>query len=139
MHMNTRIDDFYAGQVALLAYRYAQHYGGHVPMLMVAQVFVTRYKKGWGSWPTILQNHAKSAACVEPPTPGFPDPWNRNFLRVLADIDGIMNDTGKDPTNSALYFGDTNDITNPWFSSNICQSPLHQRVADTGGTLTFWS
>ncbi len=138
MPTNSRIAEFYSNQIALLAYRYASHYGGHTPMLMVAQVFVNRNKRGWGNWPSIIQNQSNFAATLQPPTSGYPDPWDRNFLRVLSEMDGIMNDSTRDITNGALYFADLGDV-NEWFIENIARSPNHQRVADTCGTLVFWN
>ena len=68
---------------------------------------------------------------------GFPESWNKSFLKVLAELDPIYEGQGRDTTNGALYFGDMNDVQNPWFLENIARNPEHHMVCNQN-SLTFW-
>ncbi len=105
--------------------------------MLIAQVIATRTKKGWGNWLDVIASIPKFSATLEQPT-GYPNAWDRDFLRVLAEIDGVFDGTAKDATNSALFWCDTTNVTSEWFLERICRSGEHQMVANMG-TLTFWS
>jgi len=122
----------------LTSWRYANQYGGHLPVLMVAQTFRNRLTKGvGGSWKEIFENAHKYSATIEQPG-GFPDTYDKNFIKILSEIDPIYEGTAKDIVEGAIFFGDTTNITNNWFLENISRNTAnHNRTANTS-TLTFW-
>jgi hypothetical protein len=134
---SSRYADLIKGQLALTAWRHGRTYGGHAASLLIAQVIATRVKKGFGNWFDVIQNIPKFSATLDQPT-GFPNAWDRDFLRVLSEIDGVFDGTAKDNTNAALFWADLNNITSEWFLENVARSPNHTRVADMN-SLTFWS
>lgn len=133
----SRFENVIRAELALVAWRWGRSYGGSQAMSMVAQCLANRHRKGWGTFLQIIERIPKFAATLEMPI-GFPDTWDRAFLKLLTEIDSITDGTSKDTTNGSLYFGDLNNITNDWFLTEICRSGNHHRVADCAGTLVFW-
>lgn len=124
--------------LALTAYRYGKAYS--TPgMIMIAQTIANRHRAGQGTFFQVIERIPKYSSTIEQPAQEYPDAWNREFLRLLPEIDGIVDGTAKDTTNGALYWCDLNNVTNDWFLNQICRCPdQHSRVADCAGTLTFW-
>jgi hypothetical protein len=135
---NARFESVVKAELSLYAWRVGKVYGGHQAMLAVAHCIANRHKRGWGPWLAIIESIPKHSATLESPS-GMPSAWDRDFLRLLSEIDPIVDQTARDTTNGALFFGDLNNITNPWFLENIARSPEHQRVGDCAGTLVFWN
>lgn len=134
--MPVRTDDFVKAQIALTAWRYASHYGSHTPQVLVAQVIANRFRRGWGQWLELVERMPKYQS-APPAKTGYPDLWDKSFLRVLNEMDTIYDGTSKDTVNGAVYFGDTTDIQNEWFLEKICRSGEYNRVHEMG-TLVFW-
>lgn len=135
---NPRYENFIKAQLALAAWRYTKDSGGsHLAPIMVMHCLRNRHVAGWGTWLDIIDRMPKLSATLEIPT-GFPDQWDRHFVKVLSEVDGVMDSTSKDLSNKALYFGDLSKVDNPWFIDNISRNPEHARVADMN-TLVFWS
>src|ERR1700675_1320838 len=126
---NSRFTDLIKSQLALTAWRFGREYGGHAASLLIAQVIATRVKRGWGVWLDVIASIPKYSATLEQPT-GFPTAWDRDFLRVLSEIDRVFDGTAKDATNEALFWCDLNKVDSEWFLERICRSPEHSRCAD---------
>lgn len=118
------------------AWKYCQHFGGVPAMINCLHVLKNRQKAGWGSYLHILDTVDKWHA-APPKTTVHPDIWDRRFLTLWNEIDGICDDTRRDPTNGALYWGDTTDIQSEWFMTHVARNPEKQRCADMS-SLTFW-
>lgn len=123
-------------QIVETAWRYASHFGGAENMLGVMHVIKNRQKAGWGTYLHILDTMDKWEASP-PPTKTHPDLWNRNFLRLLNEVDSVMDDTRRDPTGSALYFGDTTNITSDWFLQHVARNTEKVRCGDCA-SWTYW-
>lgn len=134
--MAARFQELEKNVLALTAWRYASHYGSHTPQLMVAQVIANRYRKGWGSLLAIIDRMPKYDA-APPTTKGFPEAWDKSFLRSLSEIDPIYEGTARDSVNGALYFGDTTNVQNEFFLNQIARNPEHHMVCNLA-SLTFW-
>ncbi len=133
---NPRFDSFVKAMLVLSAWRYTKGYGGHTAAVMVMHCLRNRHAAGWGTWLDVIDRMPKFSATLEIPT-GFPDQWNRDFVRLLSEVDGVMDSTSKDLSNKSLYFGDLNNVTNDWFLTSICRNAEHRRVADLN-SLVFW-
>jgi len=131
-----RYEDLTKGEVALVAWRHGKDYGGHLASLMVAHCLRNRFVAGWGTWFRIIETIPQHSAILEQPS-GWPDQWDRNFLKVLVDMDAIFDGTAKDLSNKAVYWADTAKIDNPRFLEKVARNPEHHRVADMG-SLQFW-
>ena len=103
---------------------------------MVANCLRNRFSRGWGSWLSVIENIPKHSGTVEQPT-GMPDHFDRNFLKVLAEIDAIYENSSKDTSNGALYWTDTTKVDRDWFIENIARNPDHHMVANLN-SLVFW-
>jgi len=134
---NPRFESLIKSLLCLTAWRFGKEYGGHLPTLMIMHCLRNRHTAGWSPWLQIIENVPKFSATLEQPT-GMPETWDRNFVKILSEVDSVMDSTSKDLVNKAKYFGDLNNVTNPWFLENIARNPEHTRVADMG-TLVFWS
>lgn len=134
----TRAEDLVKSELALAAWRYGAIYGGHNASLLVAQVFATRQKRGWGAWLDVIERAPKFDA-APPKTSGYPNLWDKSFLRILSEVDPIFEGTKKDDTNGALYFGDTTDIQSKWFLMKIARNPEEHQIVASMNTLTFWN
>lgn len=135
---NPRYENFMKAQLVLAAWRYTKDCGGsHLAPIMVMHCLRNRFVAGWGTWLDIIDRMPKFSATSEVPT-GFPDQWDRHFVKVLSEVDGVVDSTSKDLVNKGKYFGDLNKVDNPWFLENIARNPEHERVANMG-TLVFWS
>ena len=105
-----------------------------------------RVKLGWGSWLQVLDGIPRFMAENELPPLEHPSIWDQNFVRMLQMVDGIFDGSVPDASNSALYWGDLNNIQRAWFSENIIMAPHpihanmrhHQRVKDMN-SLSFWA
>lgn len=123
--------------LALTAYRYGKPYS--TPgMIMIAQCIANRHRAGQGTFFQVIERIPKYSSTIEQPSQDYPDAWNREFLRLLPEIDSIVDGTAKDTTNGALYWGDLNTVDNPWFFEFVARSPERQRTADVAGVLCFW-
>ena len=129
-----RAEEYIRMQMIEQAWKYASHYGGHENMLGVLHVIKNREAAGWGTFLHILDTMEKWQA-APPVTTTHPDIWNRNFVKVLGEVDAICDGTRKDPTNKATYFGDTTNITSDWFLQNVART--RERCGDNC-TFTYW-
>jgi hypothetical protein len=134
---STRFQSVITAELALTAWRYGKDYGSHQAMVLIAHTIANRYRRGWGPFLQIIQSIPRYSSTLEQPM-GYPDSWDRSFLKLLTDIDAIVEGTAKDPTNGSLFWADLAKIDNPWFLTNICRNPEHARVADMN-SLTFFS
>ena len=133
---NTNSESYIKMQLIEAAWHHGSHYGGTPAMLSILHVLKNSQKAGWGTYLHILDTLDKWQS-APPKTTTHPDVWNRNFLALLNEIDSICDDTRKDPTGGALYFGDTTDIQSEWFLEKICRNPEKTRCSDMS-SLTFW-
>lgn len=123
-------------QIVEAGWKYASHFGGAEHCLGVMHVIKNRQKSGWGSYLHILDTMGKWEGSPAP-TPTHPDLWNRNFLRLLNEVDSIMDDTRRDPTGGGLYFADTTKITSDWFLQHVARNPEKVRCGDIN-SWTYW-
>jgi hypothetical protein len=123
-------------QLVECGHKYGSHYGGKEACLLILHVLKNRQKAGWGTYLHILDTVEKWHA-APPKKTTQPDLWDRNFLSLLNEIDGICDDTRKDPTNGALYWGDLTDIQSDFFLEHVCRNPEKHRCADMN-SLTFF-
>lgn len=138
--------DFLCANLAMLAWRdgFSEGLNG---MLAVAHTIKRRVDAGWynGDWASILSNHKKWSARVEPYSEEIPDPRIYSFQCLLQEVNGIFNGSKQDditvpaqsvlsrPAPGALYYGRLDQITNEWFLNEISRKPeLHPRVANVG-------
>lgn len=132
-----RQTEFVKAQVTLAAWREGTHFGGHLPMQMIAHSLANRYKQGWGDWSGVLERMAMFSA-IESIDQRQPDLQDPNFVKLLQAIDGIVDGTAKDMTNGGLYFADLAKPVRDWFRENILDQPeAHPRCANNV-TLTFF-
>lgn len=131
-----RFEDLVKGELALVAWRNGRSYGGHLASLMIANCIRNRHSSGWGTWFRVIETIPQYSGALEQPS-GWPEAWDRDFLRVLVDVDNIFDSTAKDISNKALYWADLTKCENPWFLDKIARSGEHHRVADMG-SLVFW-
>jgi hypothetical protein len=134
---NSRYAELVKGQLALTAWRWGRDFGGHMSSLMIACCLRNRVTKGWGSWLSVIENIPKHGYTLAVPT-GFPDQWNRDFLRILSEMDGIYDSTAKDLVNGGVYWAELSKIDNEYFLEHIARNPERKRCADMNN-LVFWS
>ena len=134
--MASRSDEYIKSHMIFVAWKYGQHFGGTPAMINILHVLKNRQKAGFGNYLHVLDTVDKWQA-APPKTTGHPDIWDRRFLSLWTEIDGICDDTRKDSSNGGLYWGELNDIQSEWFLTHICQNPEKQRCADMG-SLTFF-
>jgi|ERR1700689_1182016 len=132
----TRAEDYIRMQMIEAAWKYASHFGGVENCLGMLHVIKNREKAGWGTYLHVLDTMEKWEA-APPATKTHPDIWNRNFQKMLSEVDSIMDDTRKDHTNGALYAGDTTNITSDWFMQHVARNPEKQRCGDCC-SWTYW-
>ena len=134
---SNRYEGVVKAELALTAWRWGRAYS--TPgMIMIAQCIANRHRAGQGTFFQVIERIPKYAATLEEPPRDWPTAWDKEFVRLLPEIDGIVDGTAKDTTNGALYWCDMNDVTNPWFLEQIARSTNHNRVADVAGTLVFF-
>jgi hypothetical protein len=133
---NARFELLVKSELALTAWRHGKDYGSHVASVAIAQVIANRQRKGWGTWLDCIANIPKHSATLEQPT-GWPTAWDRNFLRILTEMDGVVENTTKDSTNGGLFWADLTNITSEFFLEKIARSSEYVRCADMN-TLVFW-
>lgn len=135
---SNRFENMVKAELALTAWRYGKNWS--TPgMIMIAQCIANRHRAGQGTFFQVIERIPKYSSTIEQPAMEWPTAWDRELLRLLPEIDGIVDGTAKDTTNGALYWCDLNNVTNEWFLLQICRRPdEHPRVADCAGTLTFW-
>lgn len=134
--MASRSEEYIKAQMIEVAWKFGQSYGGTPAMINILHVLKNRQKAGFGTYLFILDTLDKWQA-APPTTTTHPDMWDRRFLALWNEIDGICDDTRKDSSNQALYWGDTTDIQSDWFLKMVCRNPERYRCADMG-SLTFW-
>ncbi len=130
----TRGEDFVKSMLVSAAWRYGAHFGGYEACLCIMHVIKNREKAGQGTFLHILDNMHKYEA-APPKTTTHPDIWEKRFLKLLTEVDGVYDGTRKDPTNGGLYFGELNDIQSEWFLEKVART--RERCGDMG-TLTFF-
>ena len=132
----TRSEDYIKMQMIEQAWKFASHFGGAENMFGVLHIIKNREKAGWGTYLHVLDTMDKWEA-APPVTKTHPDVWNRNFVKLLGEIDGICDDTRKDPTNGGLYFADTTNITSDWFLKHVARNPEKERCGGSA-SWTYW-
>ena len=135
---SNRFENLIKAELSLTAWRYGKAWS--TPgMVMIAQTLANRHRAGQGTFFQVIERIPKYSSTIEQPLMDWPTPWDRDLLRLLPEIDGIVDGTAKDTTNGALYWADLNNVTNEWFLQQICKRPEeHARVADCQGTLVFF-
>jgi hypothetical protein len=134
---SNRYESIVKAVLSLTAWRYGKAYS--TPgMVMIAQCIANRHRAGQGTFFQVIERIPKYAATLEIPAEEYPSAWDRDFLRLLPEIDAVVDGTGKDTTNGALYWADINNVTNEWFLTHIARNPERNRCADCAGTLVFW-
>src|SRR5215469_6117307 len=118
--MASRTEEYIKSQMIELAWKYGQHYGGTPAMINILHILKNRQKAGWGSYLHILDTVDKWQA-APPKTTSHPEIWDRRFLALWNEIDSICDDTRRDTTNAALYWGDLTDVQSDWFLTHICR------------------
>jgi hypothetical protein len=133
-----RAEEYLKMMMVQKAWSYASHLGGLDPMLGVLHVIKNRIDAGWGVCAHVLETMEKWEA-APPATKKHPDVWERRFQQLLGQIDAIYDGTHRpDVSNNGLYFGDTTNITNPWFLDHVARNPQKMRCANTG-SWTYWN
>lgn len=124
----------------LTAWREGHHFGGHLPMLMIAHCIGNRVRQGWGEWLDVMARVPVFSALKEDEQlSGMPDLREPNCVNLLQQIDGVYEATSADLANGGLYWADMAAITRPWFLESIVRSPeAHQRVAQSA-MLVLWN
>lgn len=134
--MASRTDEYIRSHMLFTAWKYGQHYGGTPAMTNILHVLKNRQKAGWGTYLHILDTVEKWHA-APPKTTQHPDVWDRRFLALWNEIDSICDDTKRDTTNGALFWGDLTDVQSDWFLEKVCRNPERVRCADMS-SLTFF-
>jgi hypothetical protein len=133
---STNSELYIKAQLIECAWKYGQHYGGTPAMLNILHTLKNREKAGFGTYLHVLDTVDKWHA-APPKTTQHPDAWDRRFLSLYNDIDGICDDTRKDSSNGALYWGDLADVQSEWWLTHVARNPERVRCADMG-SLTFF-
>lgn len=134
--MASRVEDYTKSQLIECAWHYGEHYGGLPAMVNILHTLKNRQKAGFGTYHHILDTVEKWHA-APPKTTTHPDGWDRRFLALWNEIDGICDDTKRDSSNGALYWGDLTDVQSNWFLEKICRNPEKVRCADMGPLAFF--
>lgn len=131
-----RSEEYIKAQLVECAWKFGSHYGGAEACLLILHTLKNRQKAGFGSYLQILDSVDKFQA-APPKTTSHPSIWDRNFLRLLNEIDSICDDTRKDASNGALYWGDLTDVQSQWFLEKVCRNPERQRCAEMSSLAFF--
>lgn len=134
--MPTNAESYTKSHLIFTAWKYGQHYGGTPAMINILHVLKNREKAGFGTYHHVLDTVEKWQA-APPKTTTHPDAWDRRFLSLWGEIDSICDDTRKDSSNGALYWGDLTDVQSEWWLAHVARNPERQRCADMG-PLTFF-
>ena len=134
-----RQDDFLKTLIVLEAWRQTLEYGGYMGALLVMGCLMNRVRLGWGSHLEVLEAIPRfSARNTEPNRDKFPSIWDQNFVRLLHEIDGQFDGSGKDYSNGALYWADLRYVERDWFKEKILrQQESHPRIADMNSLSCF--
>lgn len=133
-----RPDDFCKSQLVLTGWRFGKEYGGHLAACMVMGTLANRVRLGWGSWLEVLERIPVLSAEENIPFQNeYPRIWEPNFVRLLHEVDGIFDNSTKDLSCGAVYWGDLRRIEREWFKDNVLKNPDRFKVADMN-TLCFW-
>src|ERR1700689_3133422 len=133
-----RAEEFLKMHMVSKAWSYASHLGGVDPMFGVLHVIKNRIDAGWGPCAHVLETMEKWEA-APPVTKKHPDVWERRFQQLLGQIDSIYDGTHRpDVSNNGLYFGDTANITSPWFLDHVARNHQKMRCANTA-SWTYWN
>jgi len=144
-------ETYVKAQLATLAWREGHEQGGFNNALAVAFVIKNRVRAGWGDWLDLIQRHAIWSARNEDEldTTSHPDAREPNFQLLLQNIDGVFDNSLQDKLTvspktkagefrAALYYGQLNKITRPWFLEKIVRQPdLHPRTSQVGEIVFF--
>jgi len=133
-----RAEDFIKSEIALASWRYGSHYGAEKASILIAQTLANRNRK-WGTPWLELLTKAPQFDAAPPTTTGYPNIWDRSFLKLLLEMDGLFDGTRKDDTNGALYFGDTTNIQSKWFLMKIARNHDEHQIVAAMNSLTFWN
>jgi hypothetical protein len=113
-------DQFIKGKIVEISWRFGSSYsGGHLAGQMVMNVLANRFRCGWGSYLSILENVPNFMAENEIPSFKLTSAWEPSFTKLLHAIEGCYAGSTQDLTKGALYFGDLNNIQRAWFKTKI--------------------
>jgi hypothetical protein len=125
--------------------RDAYHYGGHEPMLAVAQVLANRVSAGWGGgdWLRVIDTAPDYRGTVLD-NPVQLNPRDGGFRELLRRIDDVYHGTADDSNvnneqgQKSLYYAELHHLNREWFEDNILKDrESHPRLA-TVGQITFF-
>jgi len=63
---------------------------------------------------------------------------DKEFEKLLPNVEGILNGADADNSNGAIYYAEPEYVSSPWFKKNIEQNPAY-RVSATIGKTLFWT
>jgi hypothetical protein len=123
------------------AWTEAEHFGGLVPMRMVAQCIGNRVRAGWGDWHQVLDSLGQYSALSVIPRVKLPSPNDPRFLALLPLIDQVYDNSGEDLSNKGLFWADlrhlNGDNSNDWFKEHVQDSGEYKKVAQNS-LLILW-
>ena len=144
-----RIDDFVKSQLVLVGWQYGQMYdtGGHMCACLVMSCIANRVRAGYGDWLDVIEKIPLYAAEKTAPTwhPGRAV-WERNFIKILQEVDGIFDGTtsvakGKDIYGNVVmgkYWADLRHIETEFFRERILgDRENHPRLVDMNSFTIF--
>lgn len=127
-----RQEDYLKAKLVEIGWRFGQSYtgaGGYVAGQIIMSIVANRVRAGWGSWLQMIDR--VPAFMAENVMPAFEHPpiWEPAFTKLLHCVDGVYDNSIKDLSNGAMYWGDLSRIERPWFKEKI----LDAVNPDTGG------
>lgn len=132
-----RQDDAIKAMLVMAGWNHGRKWGGHLASVMVMSCLAQRQRLGWGSWLEIIKNIPKYAATLDVPNDICTEIWEPGFVRLLHEVEGIF-DGSVDYSRGAVYWCDSNDVTNPWFREKIlADATAHPRVAEMNSLMLF--
>lgn len=96
---------------------------------MVMGCLANRVRRGWGNWNDVLNNIPRYAAEEIQPY-NIPSVWEVNVVRLLTEVEGIYDGSGKDQSCGGLYWCDSRRVTRKWFLNEIIRSGIHKVVSN---------
>ena len=113
-------DQFLKAKIVETSWRFGNSYsGGHLAGQMVMATLANRFRAGFGSWLSILENVPNFMAENEVPPFKIDSVWNPSFTKLLHAVEGVYDGSAQDLTKGALYWGDLNKIERPWFKAKV--------------------
>lgn len=82
-------------------------------------IVANRVRGGWGSWLQMIDRIPNYMAENEIPPLTHPPIFEPSFVKLMQCVDGIFDNSTKDMSNGALYWGDLTNLQSPWFREKI--------------------